>query len=258
MGTSGGFHMLILICLGCAEIAICIAALSFLFAKGLCKEYWALGTFLAVRLTVRLGLALLSGKADQIGRYTAYRLYFSVYWVGVAVESVLALFVLYSLFRLTLEPLQGLRKVGTLVFLGVCAIGIGLVLLSTLSTAQSGVRYAVAAISQLQRSQSLLTLAMLVFVSLAVRFAGVSRASKIFGVTVGFGIMAIVDLAQSSWLALHPNMETASNIIDGIVICAIVMLWTAYLALPEPERGEIDSRSPLLRWDRRCLAWYGM
>lgn len=250
--------MTILTFIGYTEAVICLAALGFLVVKGLWRDYWALGSFLAVRLTINLGLTLLSRNAGQIGTRTAYQFYFYVYWAGFALESVLALFILYGVFRLTLEPLKGLQKVGSLVILLASAIGVVLALLSTSLTATSGTRYLIAAISQLQRSESLLTLGVLAFVLLAVRFAGVSGASKIFGVSLGLGVMAINDLAQSKWLAFHPNMHSASSVINGIVICAILLLWTAYLAWPEPERGEIDSRSPLLRWNRTCLAWYGM
>jgi hypothetical protein len=246
----------ILTFIGYTEAVFCLAALVFLVVKRLWGNYWALGSFLAVRLTVNLGLRLLSRNAGQIGMRTAYQFYFYVYWVGFALESVLVLFILYSAFRLTLAPLKGLQKAGSPVFLAASAIGVGVALLPAFSTATSGTRSLIAAISQLQRGQSLLTLGMLAFVFLAVRFAGVSGASKIFGVSLGLGIMAINDLAQSRWLAFHPNARLAYSVINGTVICAILLLWTAYLAWPEPERGEIDSRSPLLRWDRICQGWF--
>jgi len=49
-------------------------------------------------------------------------------------------------------------------------------------------------------------------------------------------------------------MHTPYNRINGVVICVILLLWTAYLALPEPKRREIDARSPLLRWNRMFLS----
>jgi hypothetical protein len=64
--------------------------------------------------------------------------------------------------------------------------------------------------------------------------------------------MATNDLVQSAWLAFNPQMATAYNRINGIVICAILATWTAYFALPEPKRRIIvlPTTSPFLRWNQ--------
>ena len=170
---------------------------------------------------------------------------------------MLALFIVYGIFRLSMQPLKGLQRFGTMLFCVVAGISVVLAVGSAFAP-YSGTRYLVAAISQLQRNQSLLTLGMLLFVFLAMRPVGISRGSKIFGVGLGMGMLAMNDLVQSAWLAFRPNMHTAYSVINGVVICAILVLWTAYFALPEPERREIDVSSPLRRWNRICLGWYGM
>jgi len=245
----------VLTLLSYAEIVLCLAALCFLVIKRQWKDYWALGSFLAVRVVSDTTLAVLHQLVHQLGRSTAYQAYFWVYWMAFAVESVLALFLVYGVFRLTLQPLKGLLKVGTIFFCGVAVASEVYALRAAFGPHLSGMSSLIAMISQLQRNQSLLTLGMLLFVFFAMRPAGVSGRSRIFGVGLGLGALAINDLVQSAWLTFRPNVPMVFAI-NGAVFCAALVLWTAYFALPEPERGEIDFRSPLWRWNRICLGWF--
>ncbi len=104
----------------------------------------------------------------------------------------------------------------------------------------------------MQRTQSILTLCLLLFVTFAIRPMGLSYSSRIFGVSLGLGMMATNDLVQSAWLALNPDMSSAYNLINGAVICTILATWISYFALPEPKRRIIvlPTTSPYLRWNQ--------
>jgi hypothetical protein len=108
------------------------------------------------------------------------------------------------------------------------------------------------AISQLQRTQSILTLCLLLFVTFAIRPMGLSYSSRIFGVSLGLGIMSTNDLVQSAWLVFNPTMASTYDVVNGVVICVILVTWTAYFALPEPKRRIIvlPTTSPFLRWNQ--------
>jgi hypothetical protein len=258
-GSPGGLRVpLIVSLLGYAEIIVCMDALCVLVARKQWKDYWALGSFLAVRLVANVSLYVIHYSIHGLGRHTGYQAYFYVYWMAYAIQSVLAMFIVYGIFRLTLAPLKGLLKFGTVLFCVIVGLSALLALGSTFAPHVTGVRYLIGGISQLERSQSLLTLCMLAFVFVVMRSAGISVGSKIFGVGLGMGVLAMNDLVQSAWLTFDPDMGRAYTLINCVVICAIPVLWTAYFALPEPERGEIDAHSPLMRWNIACLTLYGM
>jgi hypothetical protein len=151
-----------------------------------------------------------------------------------------------------MAPLKGLQTLGMLVFKWAAAISVAVALGSVFVPNMTGMKYLVAAISQLQRTQSILTICLLLFVCFAIRPMGLSYSSRIFGVSLGLGIMATNDLVQSAWLAMKPNMQGSYDIINGVVICAILVTWTAYFALPEPKRRIIvlPTTSPFLRWNQ--------
>jgi hypothetical protein len=235
------------------EDFLCIAALSVLILKKQWTDYLWLGCFLAVRIGSNLYLdSLHSAFGRLLAGDTAYSLYFYGYWISFAVEAILTLMVVYSVFKLAMAPLKGLQTLGMLVFKWAAGISVAVALGSAFAPQMSGTKYLVAAVSQLQRTQSILTLCLLLFVCFAIRPMGLSYKSRIFGVSLGLGIMATNDLVQSAWLALNTSFQSSYNQINGIVICLILAIWTAYFALPEPKRRMIvlPTTSPFLRWNQ--------
>jgi hypothetical protein len=246
--------MLLLHVLCYLEVALCAVALCVLIFRKQWSDYAALGCFLAVRIFSDSALVCLHSYASShpSQRQALYYPYFYVYWASFAVESVLALIIVYSIFKLAMAPLKGLQALGMLVFKWAAGISVAVALGSAFTPNLKGLELLTTAISQLQRTQSILTLCLLLFVCFAIRPMGLSFSSRIFGVSLGLGIMATNDLVQSAWMLFNQNMHTAYSMINGLVFCVIVSTWTAYFALPEPKRRIIvlPTTSPFLRWNQ--------
>jgi len=236
------------------ETLLCGVALCSLFIRRQWGNFSSLGWFLTVRFGSDAFLILLHRYIllHPAQRQALYYPYFYVYWFSFALESILALIVVYSVFKLAMAPLKGLQSLGMLVFKWAAGISVAVALGSAFAPDMTGMRYLVAAISQLQRTQSILTLCLLLFVCFAIRPMGLSYSSRIFGVSLGLGIMSTNDLVQSAWTALNRHMASSYNMINGIAICVILAIWTAYFALPEPKRRIIvlPTTSPFLRWNQ--------
>src|SRR5664280_711445 len=204
--------------LTCLEVSLCVAALCAIVAKKQWADYWSLGAFLAVRGGTSTALAyILHPVFHPLSARVGYQLYFYIYWISFAVESILALIVVYSVFRLAMAPLKGLQQLGMLVFRWAASISVVVAIGSAFVPEMTRTKYLIAAISQLQRTQSILTLSLLVFVCFAILPMGLNYRSRIFGVSLGLGVLATNDLFQSAWLALKPSMHTEYNLINGIV-----------------------------------------
>ena len=234
------------------EVILCVAALCVLLARKQWSDYSSLGWLLSVRIVSNVVLNSLHyySVGHPLARHAAYRAYYSVYWSSFAVESIFSLLIVYGVFRLAMAPLKGLQSLGMLVFKWAAGISVAVALGSAFSP---GASYLTTAISQLQRTQSILTLCLLLFVCFAIRPMGLSYSSRIFGVSLGLGVTATTDLVQSAWFAFHPTMgSTAFDVTNGIVCCTVLAVWTAYFALPEPKRRMIvlPTTSPFLRWNQ--------
>jgi hypothetical protein len=224
---------------GYLEIGICLAALCVLLARRRWRSYWALGSFLAVRLAAGVTLRVIAGYSHSAGHSMAhvYHTYFYIYWGAFAAESVLMLLILWGVFRNTMGPGDGLRRAAPLVLLGAATLVVARTLGLSFAPPVIGRHSMIIAISQLQRASSLLTLAVLALLFARMRRVGVSYRNTVFGVAVGLAVMASSDLAQSAWLPMHPSSWRLSSLLSAAVSCTVLAIWTAYLALPE--RGHV-------------------
>ena len=241
--------------LGYLEVLLSIAGVWAITSRKQWGEYWSLGSYLAVHAVAGAAILPLLRWQQHHGtnQYSVgYDAAFCTYWISFAIESILTLVVIYCVFRLAMAPLRGLQSLGMLVFRWAGAISIAVALGSAFTPHQSGARFMIAAISQLERTQSILTLCLLLFVCFAIRPMGLSFRSRIFGVSLGLGVMATNNLVQAAWLANKPNMSTVADIVNSFACCGALFLWVTYFAAPEPERRMIvlPTTSPLLRWNQ--------
>src|SRR5215469_11064002 len=221
------------------------------------RQFTYLFALLCVRLTCSfICIPLLAFSGRGIERHLAYQVYFYVYWVSYALEAILSLLVIYSIFKLAMAPLKGLQTLGMLVFRWVAAISIAVAIGVAVTPHLSGLKFMVAMITQLQQTSSILTLCLLLFVCFAIRPMGLSFRSRIFGVSFGLGLLATISLVNSAWIAHNPNMYSVFSVVNGLAVGLTLVVWSAYFAFPEPKRRIIvlPTTSPFLRWNQISMA----
>jgi len=239
------------------EPLLCGVALAMLLRSKVASKFGYLAALLSVKIASSLACLLLLNFGSRVfGRHANYQAYFYVYWTSYALEAVLSLLVIYSIFKLAMAPLKGLQTLGMLVFRWVAAISIAVAIGVALTPHLSGTKFMVAMITQLQQTSSILTLCLLLFVCFAIRPMGLSYRSRIFGVSFGLGFLATTNLVQSAWLAHSSDMNSMFSVINGLAICLTLCIWSAYFAFPEPKRRFIvlPTTSPFLRWNQISMA----
>jgi hypothetical protein len=238
-------------CGGCATVLIVM------YLRRQVADYKPLALFLCTRiLSIAIGLPLLAMGGHQIPIKIAYPIYFWFYWSCYAVEALLGFFVIFSIYNLAMAPLPGLQRLGTLMFRWAAGIAVAIAFTTALGPHLTSHKFIPAVVTQLQQTQSIITLCLLLFVCLAIRPMGLSYRSKIFGVSLGLGVLATADLATSAWLSHFTSMYSVVNIVNGGTIFVTLLIWTTYFAVPEPKRRMIilPTTSPFLRWNQISLA----
>jgi hypothetical protein len=149
-----------------------------------------------------------------------------------------------------------LQTLGMLVFRWVAAISVAVAIGVAVTPHLSGVKFMTAMITQLQQTSSILTLCLLLFVCFAIRPMGLSFRSRIFGVSLGLGVFATINLVNSAWLGRYANMYSVFSVVNGLAVGLTLLTWSAYFAFPEPKRRIITlpTTSPFLRWNQISLA----
>jgi hypothetical protein len=239
------------------EPILCALLIYFLVRSKSARQFRYLTALLGVKLAcsvICLPLLYLCGR--KLSVHIAYPMYFYTYWVSYALEAILSLMVIYSIFKLAMAPLKGLQTLGMLVFRWVAAISVAVAIGVAVSPHISGIKFMVAMITQLQQTSSILTLCLLLFVCFAIRPMGLSYKSRIFGVSLGLGVMATVSLVNAAWLIHSPNMYSTISLVNGLAVGMTLLMWSAYFAFPEPKRRIIvlPTTSPFLRWNQISMA----
>ena len=197
-------------------------------------------------------VALMFLTNRRLPAFVAYHIYFYAYWTSYAVEAVLSLFVIYGIFRMAMAPLKGLADLGVLVFRWVAAISIVVACGIAIIPQQSGLKFIITIVTQLQQTSSVLTLCLLLFVCFAIHPLGLTFRSRIFGISLGLGISAAASLVEAAWISHNPGMYATLNVVSGGAGILTLFIWAAYFTLPEPERKIImvPTTSPYLKWNQ--------
>ena len=208
----------------------------------------------AVACSITVGL-LYHRVALHLSRDAAYSaLYYSI-WVSGALLCLLRILIIYSVFTEAMRPMTGLHKAGKIIFRWV---GVVSALVAFAMVAGPGVFSNMAALedvfSRLQQGVSVLTICLLVFVCFAVRPLGLTFRSHLFGVSLGLGISASVELVQAAWLVTRGAQSLYSPVylLSSLGFCLAIAVWGTYFAMPEPARKMIllPTTSPFFFWNR--------
>lgn len=246
--------------LNIAECVIYFGVLGLLFYGRQWRKFAPLMGLLAVRALSGLILIplLFFRKATGLSIPTAYTIYFYTAWISALAEALLIIGVIYHVYNEAMRPMQGLQRIGRIIFRWVAVVSIALSI--TIAAGPHGpsgggwIGSIAAAAGQVQQGVSVLTLCLLLFVCFAIRPLGLTFRSRIFGVALGLGITTTAFLIQAAWFATvgAHSLYSPIYLVGTVGTLLSGCVWGAYFALPEPERKMIllPTTSPFFTWNR--------
>ena len=242
------------------ECILCFGVLALLSYKRQWRHFAPLMGLLAVRaISASILIPLLFfRKLTGLSIPTAYTIYFYTAWISALAEALLLIGVIYHVYNEAMRPMQGLQRIGRIIFRWVAVVSIALsiaIAAGPHSSSGSGwVGSIAAAASQIQQGVSVLTLCLLLFVCFAIRPLGLTFRSRIFGVALGLGVTTAAFLVQAAWFATVGAQSLYSPIylVGTVGSLLSISVWGTYFALPEPERKMIllPTTSPFFTWNR--------
>lgn len=243
------------------ELTMSVALLLLMWRKRLVAEFTAVFALLTARAMIdSIAIALLFfRKAMGISLVHAYKAYCYSVWTSSALQAILTILVIYSVYRSAMKPLVGLQSIGKVIFRWVAgvsvALSIGLAIgPHLLATGYAATVEVSSVYAQIQQATSVLILCLLLFVCFATRPLGLTFRSHIFGVTLGLGVTAVFNLIESAWFSTSGAHSVYSPIylVSVLGYCTAQVVWLTYFALPEPERKMVllPTTSPFFFWNR--------
>jgi hypothetical protein len=170
-----------------------------------------------------------------------------VSWISTAVSVALGFKVIHEAFLDAFRPFHTLRDLGTVLFKWAGLVMLLVAGVVSVSTNSSDVAPWVQAILTAQRCVRIIQVGMVLFLLFFARYLGVSRRQYSFGIALGFGCFAMVELSLvASWVGDHLNNLSIALVNMTAYNCAL-LIWLGYSLVKSPAR---DTSATLLRPQR--------
>jgi len=168
--------------------------------------------------------------------------YFYGYLIGEVFSFVLVFAVIYEILGYVLRPYQALWDLGRKLFLGAGAL-LAVVAVATAAGTSAALDYGElqAWVMAAERSLNIVLAGLLVFLMLFSTYFGILWRHHVFGIALGLGLFASVELAATAvrsevgWIG-----HATYSLIRQAAYATSTVIWAAYLLRPEPVRETVD------------------
>src|SRR5246127_569600 len=156
-----------------------------------------------------------------------YVIFFYVYWATTAVSVILGFRVIHEVFLDVFRPYHTLRDLGSVLFTWaglVMLMVAGVVAASTTSGTEHPLQ---TGIMTLQRSVRVVQCGLILFLLVFSRYLGTNWRDKSFGIALGFGAFASVELALVAINAATDNVfnQVLSSLMNMAVYNFSILIW---------------------------------
>ena len=176
---------------------------------------------------------------------------FYVYWTIQALSIVVSFAVLLEIFKDAFRPYEALRDLSIILFRW-CALVVLLVagVWAVSSWHGNDADNVTNAIYLVDRSVRMMQCGLVLFMLLFSEYLGISRRNVLFGIAVGFGFFAAVNMLVMTALS-HQRVISTANLsrISGSAYIISTLIWLAYTALPSTVRSGAKQAEASQKWD---------
>lgn len=224
-----------------AQPALQLGIAALMLRRGLHRQFKFFFGYIATQL-VTFGITF-----PTQGRGTTA---FYLYWTCSAVSVAFGFGVIHEVFVDVFRSFHTLRDLGTVLFKWaglVMLLVAGVVSVSSNSTTMAPWMQA---ITTTQRCLRMIQVGMVLFLLFFARYLGISRRRHSFGIALGFGSFAVVELTLiASWVGNHLQNPWMS-IVNMTAYNLSLGLWLGYLVAKSPERNASYTLLQPQRWEQ--------
>lgn len=182
-------------------------------------------------------------------RYHRHAVFYAS-WISTAVSVVLGFKVIHEAFLDVFRPFHTLRDLGTVLFKWAGLVMLLVAIVVSISSNSSETLPWVQAILTAQRCVRIMQVGMVLFLLAFARYLGVSRRQQSFGIALGFGIFAVIELALlASWTGDHLD-NVAMSFINMGAYNAALFIWLGYTVAKSPAREATAALLRPQRWEQ--------
>jgi len=183
-------------------------------------------------------------------RWGTYTQFFYIYWIGAIISLALGFKVIHEVFLDVFRPFHTLKDLGTLMFKWAALVMLlvaGVVAAASSSAADSPL---VEAVLTVQRCVRVIQVGLILFLLVFSKYLGVSWRQHSFGIALGFGFFAGVELFL---VALHTSghlSQVSISLLNMAAYNVSILLWLGYGLLKKHMRESTSTLLMSQRWEQ--------
>jgi len=178
--------------------------------------------------------------------------YYYVSWVNTAVSIAVSFAVLLEIFKDAFRPYEALRELSVILFRW-CAIVVLLVaaMWAVTSWKANDIDSVSNAIYLVGRCVRMMQCGVVFFLLLFSEYLLISRRNFVFGISIGFGFFAAVNMLIFTALGRHTVLSTQNlSRINSLAWVVSMLIWLGYTVLPSTVRSrEKEEAMASQKWD---------
>jgi hypothetical protein len=236
------FYDQIALYLWCAQPVLQSAVALVLWRRKMRKQFPVFFTYLLAQIAIFAVTFPLRGSDN-------YEWFFYAYWSGQAVSAMLSFKVIHEVFLDVFRPFHTLKDLGTVLFkwAGVVMLLVSVVVAFSNSAGRDPLAQAV---TSLERSVRLVQCGLILFLLLFSRFLGVSKRQQSFGIALGFGLFASVELVLLALFSGGYLLVPTMTLVNTVMYDFAIVVWFTYALARGAVRDGVTNHLQTQRWER--------
>src|SRR5271165_6460415 len=175
---------------------------------------------------------------------------FYLYWISLAVSAAFGFGVIHEVFVDVFRAFHTLRDLGTVLFKWAGLVMLLVAGVVSVSTSSSTTAPWIDAILTSQRCVRIIQVGMVLFLLFFANYVGISRRQHSFGIALGFGAFAVVELLLiCSWVGKH-LADPWMSIVNMTAYNASLIVWVSYVCAKSIVREPSNTLLRPQRWEQ--------
>jgi len=167
--------------------------------------------------------------------------YFDAYWTGNAISVLLSVTVMDEILHSLLKQYGGIQKLTSLIFRWACGLLLLLSIVNAYSSQQTGPDRVISAVLAFDRSVRVMQCGLFFLLMILCRLLRNCWRQHVFGIALGFGIFASIELMLVSIVTHFSDGGVAVvSLIKSAAYNAVTLLWVMYLRRPSDAISVVD------------------
>jgi hypothetical protein len=181
---------------------------------------------------------------------TTYEIYFYLYWACSAISLVLGFMIIHEIFLDVFRPYHTLKDLGSVMFKWAALVMLLVAFVVAASNSGQRMEPILQAITTIQRCVRVAQCGLVLFLIVFSRYLGVSWRQQSFGIALGLGGAAAVELGTLALYAGGPISQVTVHVFNLLAYNLAIVVWFSYVFRESPARVAEASLFAPNRWER--------